>query len=86
MPAQLSRAAEVKTLGRVPLGVVTADTGSQPGWAEHQNELASLSSHTFHRTIPGSTHQSLIDDLKDATASSRAIRDIVITARSTKGA
>ena len=35
-------------------------------------------SNSFHRTVAGSTHQSLIDDPKDAAASSRAIRDVVV--------
>ena len=35
----------------------------------------------FHRTVAGSTHQSLIDDPKDAAASSRAIRDVVVAVR-----
>ena len=86
MPAQLDRAAQLKTLGARPLGVVTAGTGSQPGWTQHQNELAALSSHTFHRTVAGSTHQSLIDDPKHAAASSRAIRDVVVAVRKREGA
>lgn len=81
MPAQLNRAARLETLGGRPLGVVTASTGSQAGWTEHQNDLAALSSHSFHRTIAGSTHQSLIDDPNHAAASSRAIRDVVIAVR-----
>ena len=81
MPAQLNRAAQLTSLGNRPLGVVTAGTGSQPGWAAHQDDLATLSSDSFHRTVAGSTHQSLIDDPKDATASSRAIHDIVVAVR-----
>jgi NAD(P)-dependent dehydrogenase (short-subunit alcohol dehydrogenase family) len=78
MPAQLDRAAQLKTLGDRPLAVVTASQGSQPGWTEHQNQLAGLSSRSFHRTIAGSTHQSLVDDPQHAAASSRAIRDVVV--------
>jgi pimeloyl-ACP methyl ester carboxylesterase len=81
MPAQLNRAAKLTSLGNRPLGVVTASKGSQPGWTAHQNDLAELSSNSFHRTVAGSTHQSLIDDEKDAAASSRAIRDIVVALR-----
>ena len=81
MPAELDRAAQLKTLGSRPLGVVTAGKGSQPGWAKHQDELAALSRHSFHRTVAGSTHASLIDDPKDAAASSRAIRDVVTAVR-----
>ncbi len=86
MPAQLNRAAKLTSLGNRPLGVVTAPTGSQPGWAAYQNDLATLSSDSFHRTVAGSTHQSLIDDQKDAAASSRAIRDIVVAVRSQQAA
>jgi pimeloyl-ACP methyl ester carboxylesterase len=86
MPAQLNRAAKLTSLGNRPLGVVTAGKDSQPGWAPHQNDLATLSSNSFHRTVAGSTHQSLIDDQKDAAASSRAIRDIVIAVRNKQAA
>jgi pimeloyl-ACP methyl ester carboxylesterase len=81
MPAQLDRAAELTSLGDRPLYVVTAGKGSQPGWTAHQNDLARLSTDSFHRTVAGSTHQSLIDDASDAAASSRAIRDIVAAVR-----
>jgi len=86
MPARLDRAAQLKTLGSRPLGVVTAGTGTEPGWTQHQNDLAALSTHTFHRTVAGSTHQSLIDDPKHAAASSRAIHDVVVAARNKEGA
>lgn len=86
MPAQLDRAAQLKTLGSRPMGVITAGRGSQPGWTRHQNDLATLSTRSFHRTVAGSTHQSLIDDPQDAAASSRAIRDIVIAVRNKQAA
>src|SRR5215210_3605084 len=86
MPAQLDRAAQLKTLGGRPLGVVTAGTGTEPGWTQHQNGLATLSTHTFHRTVAGSTHQSLIDDPKHAAGSSRAIHDVVVAVRNKEGA
>ncbi len=38
MPAELDRAARLKTLGDRPLGVVTASDGSQPGWAKDQDD------------------------------------------------
>ncbi|MBJ7332134.1 MAG: alpha/beta fold hydrolase [Solirubrobacteraceae bacterium] len=82
MPAELNRAARLETLGDRPLGVVTAGTGSKPGWAKDQNDLATLSSRSFHRTVPGSTHGSLILDPAHAQASSRAIEDVVRQVRS----
>jgi pimeloyl-ACP methyl ester carboxylesterase len=86
MPTQLDLAAQLKTLGSRPLGVVTAATGTEPGWTQHQNGLATLSTHTFHRTVAGSTHQSLIDDPTHAAASSRAIHDVVVAVRNKEGA
>lgn len=86
MPAQLNRAAQVQSLGDLPLGVVSAETGSQPGWAEDQLKLAALSGRAFHRTVPDSTHGSLVGDPKDAAESSRAIRDVVLAVRRGEGA
>ena len=77
MPAALNRAAKLTTLGDRPLAVVTAATGSRDDWAARQAELARLSSTTVHRTVPGSTHASLVEDEADAAESGRAIRDIV---------
>jgi pimeloyl-ACP methyl ester carboxylesterase len=82
MPAELDRAANLKTLGDRPLGVVTASAGSKPGWAQDQDELAALSSRSVHRTVPGSTHASLVLDREDARASGRAIEDVVMQVRS----
>lgn len=82
MPAQLNRAAQLETLGDLPLAVVSAATGSQSGWAQEQTKLAALSSRSTHRTVAGSTHGSLILDAEDAMASSRAIEDVVREVRS----
>lgn len=81
MPAELNRAARLKTLGDRPLGVVTASDGPQPGWAKEQDDLARLSSRSSHRTVAGSTHESLVLDPDDARASSRAIADVVLQVR-----
>jgi len=77
MPAELDRAARLISLGNKPLIVLSAGTGSLPGWAAQQDDLASLSTGSVHRTIPGATHASLINDHVDAAQSSRAIRDVV---------
>jgi pimeloyl-ACP methyl ester carboxylesterase len=77
MPAELNRAAKLTSLGHKPLIVLSAGTGSLPGWAGQQNDLATLSPDSVHRTIPGATHASLINDHVDAAQSSRAIRDVV---------
>jgi pimeloyl-ACP methyl ester carboxylesterase len=77
MPAELNRAAKLTSLGNKPLIVLSAGSGSLPGWATQQNDLAALSTDSVHRTIPGATHASLINDHVDAAQSSRAIRDVV---------
>jgi pimeloyl-ACP methyl ester carboxylesterase len=77
MPAELNRAAKLTSLGDRPLAVVTAGTGSPAGWSGEQNDLATLSSTSVHRTIATATHESLTDDKRDAARSSRAIGDVV---------
>jgi pimeloyl-ACP methyl ester carboxylesterase len=65
-----------------PLAVLTAGTGSQPGWDASQEALASLSTNTLHRVIGGATHTSLITDEQDAAATARGILDVVSAVRS----
>jgi pimeloyl-ACP methyl ester carboxylesterase len=85
MPAELDRAAELHTLGHKPLIVLSAGTGSLPGWAAQQNDLATLSTGSVHRTIRGATHASFINDRADAAQSSRAIRDVVKAVEKARG-
>jgi hypothetical protein len=85
MPAELDRAAELTSLGDRPLAVVTAGAGSAAGWSGQQDDLARLSSHSVHRVVAGSTHQSLVDDERDAARSSRAIDDVVRAVRQARG-
>ena len=86
MPAQLDRAAQLKSLGAAPWASSRPARAPSRAGPQHQNDLATLSSHSFHRTVAGSTHQSLIDDPKHAAASSRAIRDVVVAVRNKEGA
>jgi pimeloyl-ACP methyl ester carboxylesterase len=83
MPAELDRAAKLTSLGTTPLIVLSAGTGSLPGWATQQNDLVTLSTDSVHRTIAHATHASLINDPGDAAQSSRAIRDVVEAVRRT---
>ena len=85
MPAEQNRAAQLTTLGHKPLAVITAGTGSAAGWSGQQADLATLSTNSVHRTVPGATHQSLIDKHADAAQSSRAIRDTVKAVETTGG-
>ncbi|GAA1757702.1 hypothetical protein GCM10009712_03160 [Pseudarthrobacter sulfonivorans] len=75
------QAAELRNFTDKPLVVLTAGTGSQPGWAASQEALASLSTNSLHRIIDGSTHMSLIDDPEDAAAAARGILDVVWAVR-----
>lgn len=64
-----------------PLVVLTAGSGSAPGWAASQDALAALSTNTAHRIIDGATHTSLLADQKDTAATVRGILDIVSAVR-----
>jgi hypothetical protein len=64
-----------------PLAVLTAGTGSQPGWNTSQEALASLSTNTSHRIIQGATHASFITDQEHAAAAARGIIDVVSAVR-----
>ena len=77
MPVELNRAAKLTSLGNRPLAVITAGTDSAAGWSGQQDDLATLSTNSVHRTVAAATHQSLIDDERYAAQSSRAIRDVV---------
>jgi hypothetical protein len=84
MPADMDRAAKLRTLGDRPLGVITAGRGYDSAWLGEQADLARLSRNVLHRQIAGSTHTSLIDDQRDAAQSSRAIRQVVIAVRTSR--
>jgi hypothetical protein len=85
MPAELNRAAKLTSLGNRALAVVTAGSGSAAGWPGQQDDLATLSTNSVHRTVAGATHQSLIDTERYAAQSSGAIRDAVKDVQSAGG-
>lgn len=64
-----------------PLAVLTAGTGSQPGWDASQEALASLSTNASHRIIQGATHASFVTDREHAGAAARGIIDVVSAVR-----
>ncbi|GAA5124697.1 alpha/beta hydrolase [Alloalcanivorax gelatiniphagus] len=51
-----------RSLGDLPLTVVSAGTGSLEGWDDMQADLARLSSNTHHVTIADADHMSLLFD------------------------
>ena len=81
IPDALKRAEALESIGAKPLIVVTAGKGQQDGWASAQDGLATLSTKSVHRLVPGATHDSLVDDRGDAAISSRAIVDVVRSIR-----
>lgn len=65
-----------------PLVVLTAGSGSAPGWFAKQDAMAALSTNSAHHVVEGATHESLITDEEDAAATARAVRDVVEAVRS----
>lgn len=82
LPIALAQAGSVRSLGDLPLIVVTAARGAQEGWLPLQAEMAALSTNSLHQVLPNATHTSLIEDEQDASVSSEAIRRVVESARS----
>jgi pimeloyl-ACP methyl ester carboxylesterase len=77
----VSEAGELTSLDGKPLIVLTAEVGNSPGWTEHQDALATLSTNSLHQVVPGATHQSLTDDPTHAAAVSQAIHDVLDSIR-----
>ena len=82
LPTVFDQAKSLRTLGKKPLFVLTADLGQQSGWFAMQDKLATLSANSFHQTTQGATHAALLEDQSISTATSRAIGDVIRAARS----
>lgn len=80
LPASLSEAASVRSLGNRPLVVVSAAQEAQPGWMPLQDRLAALSTNSRHRVVP-CTHEALVTSQVGARWSIQAIRDVVNAVR-----
>jgi len=81
LPQALEQAGAVRSLGDLPLVVVTAARDAQDGWLPLQDEMAVLSTNSAHRVMPQATHSSLIEDERDSRTSSQAIRELVEAVR-----
>ena len=57
--------------------VLTAADGAQDGWLPAQDDLATLSTNSVHRTLPDASHAMLVEDEATAHESSQAILDLV---------
>ena len=82
IPEVFAQAQALTTLGERPLAVVTASgtsTGTD-GWVGAQDQLAMLSSNSVHRTVH-STHEGLLEDVRPAAASVRAIIEVIASVR-----
>jgi pimeloyl-ACP methyl ester carboxylesterase len=80
LPKALEQAAKVTSIGEVPLVIVSAGIESQQGWSAAQDAQITLSTNVAHRTIAGSTHDTLLD--ADSEASVQAILDVLAAVRS----
>jgi pimeloyl-ACP methyl ester carboxylesterase len=79
--ASMKQAASLKDFGDKPLMVLTAGTGHDAAWTTAQNHLATLSTDSVHRVIDNATHEALVADEEHATATTRAILDVVSSVR-----
>ena len=77
-----AEAGQLHSLSGEPLVVLTAARGNSKGWMGDQNQSATLSTNSVHRVVPGSTHDSLVDNPAHAAAVTQAIRDVVVAVRS----
>jgi pimeloyl-ACP methyl ester carboxylesterase len=81
VPTLFEQAQALKTLGDLPLVVLTAsESADKTGWAAAQDQIAELSTNVSHREV-GSSHQGLVDDDDASAESARAIEQVVIAIR-----
>jgi pimeloyl-ACP methyl ester carboxylesterase len=82
IPRVFAQARALTTLGDRPLAVLTASATSSgtDGWAGAQDQLAALSTSSVHRTVD-STHDGMVQDVRSAAASVRAIGEVVSSVR-----
>jgi pimeloyl-ACP methyl ester carboxylesterase len=82
LPEVFTQAQALTTLGDRPLAVLTASatsTGTE-GWDGAQDQLTALSTDSVHRTV-ASTHEGLLEDVRPAAASFRAITEVLESVR-----
>ena len=81
MPALLSQAQALSTLGSTPLVVLTAAGHEADAvWIAAQDRMAALSTNSSHRHADA-THAGLLDEERGAQQSAHAIDDVVRAAR-----
>jgi pimeloyl-ACP methyl ester carboxylesterase len=77
----MTQARAATSLGNTPLVVLTAEKGAAGGWMAAQNELASLSTNSMHRTLRDASHSMLTENKNIAARSTAAIQDVVKAVR-----
>jgi pimeloyl-ACP methyl ester carboxylesterase len=82
IPEVFAQAQALTTLGDRPLAVLTASATSTEtdGWVGAQDQLAALSTNSVHRSVD-STHVGLLEDVRPAAASVRAITEVISSVR-----
>jgi pimeloyl-ACP methyl ester carboxylesterase len=82
IPTVFEQAQALTTLGDLPLAVLTASENlSDEGWPAAQDRMAALSTNHVHRVIE-SSHDGLVSAEEPASASVRAISEVVAAVRS----
>ena len=77
----LNQAAELHTLGNIPLEVLTAGQQDDDAWFSMQDDLVTLSTNSVHRMVPNASHDMVPADENTAHQSSQAILDVVSAIR-----
>ena len=79
--AAMDQAAELTSLGDLPLAVVTAKSGAEADWFSMQDDLTTLSTNSVHRYLDNATHASVVENEDTARQSSDAILEVVSSVR-----
>ncbi|WP_421741381.1 alpha/beta hydrolase [Cellulomonas sp.] len=79
--SSMAEAASFTDFGARPLIVLTAGTGTDAALTASHERIARMSSNSTHRTIADATHDDLIADQHDSTATSQAILDVITAIR-----
>ena len=72
-----AEAGELRSLDAKPLIVLTAELENSKGWIAAQNTIATLSTNSLHRVVPGATHASFMENPDHAAAVTKAIHEVV---------
>jgi hypothetical protein len=79
--ASAAEAGAFTNFGAKPLVVLTAGTGSDADWIAGHARLAGMSTNSVHRIIDDASHQDLLGDEKDSTATSQGVLDVIAAIR-----